>query len=102
MKKSMSALFIVAALSLTSACGGGGDDRPTKAEVKKAITGKDSVLGAVPDKAADCVAGALVDSKVSDKALKAIVENDKDFKGSDDDRKALTGLQDEVTKCATS
>lgn len=101
MKKSLSALFIVTALTLTSACGGGGDDRPTKSEVKKAITGKDSIFGgALPKSAADCVAGALVDSKVSDKTLKALVDGDKDYKGTDKDKDALTDLQDDVTKCA--
>jgi hypothetical protein len=100
MKKSMSALFIVAALALTSACGGG-DDRPTQGEVEKAITSEKSVLGAIPDKAANCVAGVLVDSKVSDDTLNAIVENDEDYKGTDKDKDALEGLQDDLGKCAT-
>lgn len=103
MKKSMSALFIVVALALTSACGGDdGGDRPTKAEVKKAITSEKSVLGAIPEEAADCVAEALVDSKVSDDTLNAIIENDEDYEGSDDDEKALEGLQTELSKCATA
>jgi hypothetical protein len=101
MKKTLTAAFVVAALSLTSACGGG-DDRPSKAEVKKAITSKDSVFGStIPEKAADCIAGALVDSKLSDKTLQAIVDSDKDYKGTDKDKKALNGLQSDVTKCAT-
>lgn len=101
MKKSLTAVFIVAALSL-SACGGGGDDRPTKAEVKKSLTSKDSVFGTtIPAEAADCVAGVLVDSDLSDKTLNAMVEGDKDYKGSDDDQKALTGLTAEFGKCVT-
>jgi len=100
MKKTLSAAFIVAALALTSACGGGGDDRPTKAEVKTAITSEDSVFGtAIPDESADCVAGALVDSDVSDKTLNAIVESDEDYKGSKDDEKALTALTADFAKC---
>jgi hypothetical protein len=100
MKKTMSAAFIVAALALTSACGGGGDDRPTKGEIKTAITSKDSVFGtAIPEKSADCVAAALVDSDVSDKTLKAIVESDEDYKGSKDDEKALQGLTADFAKC---
>lgn len=102
MKKSMSALFIVAALALTSACGGDdGGDRPSKAEVKKSITSKDSALGTVPDKAADCVAGLLVDSKVSDGALKAIVDQDKKYKASKKDEKALQELQTDLGTCVT-
>lgn len=102
MKKSMSALFIVAALALTSACGGDdGGDRPTKAEVKKAITSDDSVFGtAIPSKAADCVAAALVDSKVSDKTLNAIVEGDEDYKGTDKDKDALTDVSSKLGECA--
>ena len=101
MKKTLSAAFVVAALALTSACGGGGD-RPTKAEVKTAITSKDSVFGsAIPEKSADCVAGVLVDSDVSDKTLNAIVKSDDDYKGSKDDEKALTSLTKEFAKCVT-
>jgi hypothetical protein len=101
MKKTMSAAFLVAALALTSACGGG-DDRPTKDEVKSAITSEDSVFGtAIPAKNADCVADVLVDSDVSDKTLKAIVDNDKDFKGTKDDEKALTAVQGDLAKCVT-
>jgi hypothetical protein len=102
MKKTLTAAFVVAALSLTSACGGGGD-RPSKTEVKEAITSKDSVFGtSIPEKAADCIAGALVDSDVSDKTLQAIVDADKDYKGSDKDKDALNGLQSDLTKCATA
>lgn len=99
MKKTMSAMFIVATLALTSACGGG-DDRPSKAEVKKSITSKDSVFGtSIPEKSADCVAGALVDSKVSDKTLNAIVEGDEDYKGTDKDKKALNDLTTKLGEC---
>lgn len=102
MKKSMSALFIVAALALTSACGGDdGGDRPSKAEVKKAITSEKSVLGTIPDEPADCVAGLLVDSKVSDDTLDAIVEKDPDYKGTDKDKDILEGLEDDLGKCVT-
>lgn len=103
MKKTLSAAFIVAALALTSACGGGGGgDRPTKAEVKTAITSDDSVFGtSIPEKSADCVAGVLVDSDVSDKTLKAIVDSDEDYKGSKDDEKALTSLTADFAKCVT-
>lgn len=99
MKKTMSAAFLVAALALTSACGGG-DERPTKAEIKTAITSEDSVFGtAIPEKSADCVAEALVKSDVSDKTLDAIVESDEDYKGSKGDEKALKGLQADFAKC---
>lgn len=98
MKKTMGALCAAAVLTL-SACGGGAD-RPSQAEVKKAITSEDSVLGtAIPEAAADCVAKALVDSDLSDKTLNALVEGDEDYKGSDEDQKALSGLGADVSKC---
>lgn len=102
MKKIMSTAFIVAALAVTSACGGGGDERPSKADVKTAITSEDSVFGtAIPEEAADCVSEALVESDISDKTLNAIVENDTDYKGSDDDKDALSSLTSKMTECAT-
>ena len=104
MKKTLSAAFIVATLALTSACGGGGGggDRATKAEVKTAITSEDSVFGtAIPEESADCVAGVLVDSDISDKTLNAIVESDEDYEGTDADEKALTALTSEFTACVT-
>ena len=59
MKKTLTAALVVAALSLTSACGGGGD-RPSKADVKGALTSKDNVFGTkIPSKTADCIADAL-------------------------------------------
>jgi hypothetical protein len=102
MKKTFSAAVIVAALALTSACGGGGDDRPSKDEVKTAITKKDGPFGgAIPKESVDCVVDALVDSDLSDKTLNALVENDKDYKSPKSDEKALTGIQEDITKCAT-
>ena len=102
MKKSLTAAFIVAALSLTACGGGDGDGRPTKAEVKKSLTSADSVFGTtIPKEAADCVAGVLVDSDLSDKTLNAMVKGDKDYKGTDDDKKALTDLTAKFGKCVT-
>ncbi len=101
MKKSMSAMFIVAALALTSACGGDDGNRPSKAEVKKSITSGDSVFGkGIPKTAIDCVSGVLADSKISDKTLTAIVEGDEDYKGSDKEKKSLEGLQTKLSECA--
>jgi hypothetical protein len=104
MKKTMSAAFIVAALALTSACGGSdGGGRPTTAEVKKAITSKDSVFGtALPEAAADCVADALVKSQASDKTIQAIVDGDKDYKGTDKDQAALSDITTKLGECATA
>lgn len=95
-------------LLATAACGGDdGGSRPSVDEVAQALTkgGEDSMLGAAAaglnDKGAECLAKALVDSKLSSKSLRAIVEGDKDYEGSEADTKALSGLTADMTKCVT-
>ncbi|WP_183407954.1 hypothetical protein [Nocardioides marmoriginsengisoli] len=93
-----------AALLLTSACGGG--DRPSVDEVSKSLTdGKAGGLMSLPssvmtDELADCMAKAIVDSKVSDDAVRALVDGDKDYKGDKDDTEALSGLGTKIAECA--
>jgi uncharacterized lipoprotein YehR (DUF1307 family) len=100
MKKTLTAVAVVAALSL-SACGGGGD-RPSKDELSKALSKKDNGLGTtLTKKQADCVAGAIVDSKLSDKALKALADGDEDFKPTKEDTKAQKAVTEDLTKCLT-
>ncbi len=99
MKKTLSAAFVVAALTLTSACGGGGGDRPSADDVASQL--KKSANGAITDKQADCAAKAIVDSKLSDKAVKAVAENDTDYKPSDEDTKAQGDAATEIGKCIT-
>ena len=103
----LAAAFAGSALLLTAACGGGGGGRPSTADLEKAISGgSDSVFGSsfsnVPKKGLDCIAKALHDSKLSDAALKAIVDKKKDYKPSKTDTSALTSVQSELMKCATS
>ena len=100
MKKSLTAVAIVAALSLT-ACGGG-SDRPSKEELSKELAKKDNVFDTkFTKKQADCIAEAIVDSKLSDKAVKALTEQDEDFKPSSADNKARDAITADVEKCAT-
>jgi hypothetical protein len=94
MKKSLTAAFIVAALSL-SGCGGG-DDRPSKDELVKALVKQD-----LTKKEAECAADAVLDSDLSDEALKAMAEQDEDFKPTKDDKKAQTKIIEDMTKCVT-
>lgn len=94
------------ALLLTAACGGG-SDRPSTAQIEKAMTGgADSVFGSsfssVPKAGLDCIAKALHDSKLSDAALKAIVDKKKDYKPNKTDNAALSGVQTQLMKCVTS
>lgn len=100
------AALACAMLLATSACGGGG--RPSTDDVAKALLkgGEDSVLGSVSarldQKTADCIAQALVESKISDNGLRALVDGDKDFKGSKQDEAALTAAAGEMTTCMTA
>ena len=99
------AALATGALLLATGCGGGGDEgRPSSDEISKALQkGTNAAdLGLtqdLPDDAADCIAGALVKSKISDKALRSIVDGDKDYKLSDKDEKALTPMVTELTEC---
>ena len=96
MKKSLTAATIVITLALASACGG--SDRPSQAEVSKAIQKSDSSFS---KKGADCAAKALVKSDISDKGLKAIADNDKKFKPSAADKKAQAKATAAIEKCLT-
>lgn len=100
MLKNTTALAIGAALlMLTSACGGGGE-RPSATEISEALQGSESVIP-VPDAAADCVAKVFHDSDLSDETLRAIVENDEDYEGSDEEEEILRGLTTTVAQeCA--
>jgi hypothetical protein len=98
MKKTLSAAFVVAALTLTSACGGGGD-RPSQDKIAAQL--KKSTNGALTGKQADCAAKAIVDSDLSDEAVKAVAENDTKYKPNDQDKKAQGDISKEIGKCIT-
>lgn len=97
MKKTLSAAFIVAALALTSACGGGGGDRPSKGELADQIVKSSS--GAITKKQADCAADAILKSDLSDEAVQAFADNKTDYKPSDEDTKAGTAVATDIGKC---
>lgn len=82
MKKLLAVTAAVSVLAVTAACGGAG--RPSADELSAAFTSEDAVVP-VPEEYADCVAEALVDSDVSDDTLNAIVEQDEDYEGSEDE-----------------
>jgi hypothetical protein len=98
------AALVMGVLLVTSACGGGGN-RPSVSDVSQVLRkgGDGSLLGAagasLNKKAADCIAGALVHSKLSDKALRAIVDGDTGYKGSSSDQAAVSGVTTKMTKC---
>ncbi|MCW2786578.1 MAG: hypothetical protein JWP74_3095 [Marmoricola sp.] len=106
------AALAISVLLVTAGCGGssggGGSSRPSASDISKALRqgGDRSVLGAsaskLSKKSADCVGKALTDSKVSDKALKALVKGDKTFKPSTSDTKAITTIESAVIKCVSA
>jgi hypothetical protein len=98
MKKTLSAAFVVAALTLTSACGGGGD-RPSQEDVASQL--EKASNGSIKGKQADCAAKAIVDSDLSDDAVKAVAENDTKYKPNDQDKKAQGDVSKEIGKCIT-
>jgi hypothetical protein len=107
MKKKLGASVAVALLLATSACGGaGGVKRPSESDLSQAF--QKGVKGSqtngqelkLTKKQADCAAKVFEKSKISDKALNAIVTGDKNFKETKADDAALKKAVPELTKCA--
>lgn len=109
MTKKLGASVAVALLLATSSCGGagGGDDRPSANELSKAF--QKGVKGSetngqelkLTKKQADCAAKVFEKSKISDKALRAIIDGDKKFKESKKDDAALQKVVPDLQKCAS-
>jgi hypothetical protein len=102
------ALTVGAALCGTAACGGGGDGggRPSTDEIAKTLKSKASdnpfagLVDKIDDQTANCIAEKLHSSEISDKALRALVKGDTDYKGSTSDQKAAAELVPALTSCA--
>jgi outer membrane lipoprotein SlyB len=92
MKRPVMATVIIAALSL-SGCAG---ERPDKEELASALTASN-----MTNDQAKCAAEVLLGSDLSDRALKAIAENDAHFKPDKADVKAQSAVMEELTKCRT-
>lgn len=105
-KRKLAVALAGSVLMLTAACGGGGGGRPSVSDLEKALSDQSngvfgSEVSSLSDKARDCIAKALHDSKVSDAALQAIVDGDKDYKASSADKSAASDLESDIAKCAT-
>jgi hypothetical protein len=108
----LSTVVAAGLLLLATGCGGSGDgdgaDRPSTGELATAIQegGENGMFGDTGAKldqdAADCMAKALHDSKISDEALQAIVDGDEDYEASKADEDAASSVVVEVQKCAAS
>lgn len=100
--------LIAIALASTAACGGGStdkstaSDRPTATQISKSLTTTSSAqTQALTKTQADCAAKLLNTSKLSDKALRALVAKSKTYKPSAVDTKALTAVGKTInTQCA--
>lgn len=103
--RSFGAALAAGALLFATACGGGDEDgRPSADDISQALQEGTSAeeLGLaqdLPDDAADCIADVLVDSELSDRALRSIVDQDEDYKLSEKDEAALTPMVEKLTTC---
>lgn len=95
-RKTLGAAFVVAAIVLTSACGGG-DDRPSKDDIVNGIT--KGAAGAISKKQADCAAKIVLDSDLSAEALQALADGDSKFKPSKADQAEETDLTEKLAGC---
>ena len=88
-------------MAVLTACGGGG--RPSEDDIAKALKDDDNPVSAMAagasDEAIDCIAKAFHESDLSDDALQALVDGDEDYKGDDDDEKAIADIADDIGKC---
>jgi len=89
---------VAALVLLLSACGGGASsDRPSSGELADAIRSGTSGLGVSEDRA-DCVANVLVDSDLSDEALRRYTgDNDAEALNDADDKafeEVLSSIRD--------
>lgn len=94
---------VAALVLLLSACSGGGSsDRPTSDELADAIRSGNSGLGVSEDKA-ECVAKVLVDSDLSDDALRRYTgDNDAEELDDADDTAFGAALVDIKERCKVS
>ena len=102
MKKLVALVALVFALA---ACGGGGG-RPSTDDIAKALKDKGNpngaaIASAASDKAIDCIAKVLHDSKLSDSALKALVDGKANYSGDKDDAQAISDVTGDIGKCVT-
>ncbi|ROR93327.1 hypothetical protein EDD28_2739 [Salana multivorans] len=89
--RTLLALPLLAALGL-AACGSNGSGgsasgRPSAGEIAKVLTaGSDVTNGSTMDQEmADCYAGILADSKLSDETLRALVDGDENYTPADEE-----------------
>ena len=104
--RKIGAALAVGVLLATAACGG--SSRPSKDDLSQALRkgGENSILGAssgnVPKSAADCLAKVLVGSRISDRALQAIVDGNKNYKPTTRDATAAGAVRSEIVECLPS
>ncbi len=98
------AVLATGVLLAVAGCGGGSSDRPSADEVSAALqkTGEGAILPTttkIDEKQADCIAKLLVGSKLSDRALKALVKGDKTYSPSKADTSAAAAISSKLVSC---
>lgn len=101
--KLLASALVSGSVLLTAACGSSGSGRPSVGDIQKALTssGSFNLPSGTPSTALTCIAKAIHDSKLSDDALKALVNRDKNFKPSTADQAAEAGMLSSIEACAT-
>ena len=103
MVRKIGVAVMAATLLFSAAACGGGDDRPSVDDITKTLKDKGADSFGLGDKfnddTAKCFAKAIEKSDLSDKAVKALVDGDKDFKPSKSDEEALGGVTSDFAKC---
>lgn len=108
LRKIAAAIAVPAALTFAlTACGGeAGHGRPSADDLVKALTtgkaAKSVGLSDADPKVIKCIAQKFEDSKLSDDALRAIVNGDEDFKGKGGDKAALSDIESQMSDCVTA
>lgn len=98
-------LLAMVMAALIGGCGGG--DRPSVAEISRALRagGEDSFVPAsvkLNEEAADCIAEKLEKSGVSDDGLRALVESDLDYVQSEAEKAEVGKLNGVLLACVTA
>jgi len=95
--KLIAAAIVGGSVLLTAGCG-----RPSTDDIQKAIAKASNVAGiptSLTSEQYKCIATAIHDSKLSDDALKALVDGKSTFKASDGDDAAMEALGEKISAC---
>lgn len=99
----MNRLGLIGLLMVAGLAACGSDARPSEDEIALALVSVDNPLGiglkTQDGEIIDCLAEVLRDSDLSDEALRAMIEGNRHFVGSEDDSAAVVDLKPKWDAC---